>query len=312
MRSSVVGAATQVRTATRPETATSFGMTDTIDINGLRATTIVGALPHEREIAQPLGIDLHLDVDLRDAGSSDELGDTVHYGLVAERVVACVEESKDVLLERLVARIADEVLAFDRVDAVEVTLTKLRPPIPVDAVSTSVTIRRTRSEATMPPATSHRALVALGSNLGDRQGYLRLAVARLGHVVAQSQVYETAPVGGPGGQDPYLNMVVEVETSLDPFALLRRCQLIEAEAMRQRVVRWGPRTLDVDIIFFDDMRIVSDELTVPHPRHAERRFVLAPLSDIAPERCPDGWDTELPPDDVRAVGPLAPDPASEA
>ena len=284
-------------------------MTDTIDINGLRATTIVGALPHEREIAQPLGIDLHLEVDLRDAGSSDELGDTVHYGLVAERAVACVEEAKDVLLERLVARIADEVLAFDRVDAVEVTLTKLRPPIPVDATSTAVTIRRTRSEATMPPATSHRAFLALGSNLGDRLHYLRFAVSRLGHVVAMSQVYETAPVGGPDEQGPYLNMVVEVETSLDPFALLRRCQLIEAEAMRQRVVHWGPRTLDVDIVFFDDMRIESEELTVPHPRHAERRFVLAPLSEIAPQRCPDRWDAVLPPDEVRPIGPLPLDPA---
>ena len=118
-------------------------------------------------------------------------------------------------------------------------------------------------------------------------------------------MYETAPVGGPDGQGPYLNMVVAVETSLDPYALLRRCQRIEAEAMRQRAVRWGPRTLDVDIVMFDDMTIDSEELTVPHPRFAERRFVLAPLSDIAPERCPDGWDATLPPDDVRALGPLA-------
>ncbi|MEM8747466.1 MAG: 2-amino-4-hydroxy-6-hydroxymethyldihydropteridine diphosphokinase [Actinomycetota bacterium] len=273
-------------------------------MTGLRAVTIVGALPHEREIEQPLRVDLELAVDLHDAGLTDELGDTVNYGSVADRVVACVEESKDVLLERLVARIADEVLQFDRVEGVTVTLTKLRPPLSVDAESTAVTIRRTRAELSVPPHTAHRAFVALGSNLGDREGYLRQAIESLGNVVAESQVYETAPVGGPDGQGPYLNMVVEVETSLDPYALLRRCQRIEAEAMRQRAVRWGPRTLDVDIVMFDDMTIDSEELTVPHPRFAERRFVLAPLSDIAPERCPDGWDATLPPDDVRALGPL--------
>ncbi|MEM9748121.1 MAG: 2-amino-4-hydroxy-6-hydroxymethyldihydropteridine diphosphokinase [Actinomycetota bacterium] len=278
--------------------------TDTILVTGLRAVTIVGALPHEREIEQPLRVDLELAVDLHDAGLTDELGDTVNYGSVADRVVACVEESKDVLLERLVARIADEVLQFDRVEGVTVKLTKLRPPLSVDAESTAVTIRRTRAELSVPPHTAHRAFVALGSNLGDREGYLRQAIESLGNVVAESQVYETAPVGGPDGQGPYLNMVVEVETSLDPYALLRRCQRIEAEAMRQRAVRWGPRTLDVDIVMFDDMTIDSEELTVPHPRFAERRFVLAPLSDIAPERCPDGWDATLPPDDVRALGPL--------
>lgn len=280
-------------------------MADRIDISGIRAVTIVGALPHEREIPQPLGIDLSLEVDLRDAGRTDELGDTVHYGLVADRVVAAVEESKDILLERLVARIADEVLTFDRVDAVEVELTKLRPPLAVDAATTSVRLRRTRADAQATAHTTHRAFVALGSNLGDRESYLRLGVRGLGHVVNMSSVYETDPIGGPDDQGAYLNMVVEVETSLDPFALLRRCQRIEAEAMRQRVVHWGPRTLDVDIIQFDDVSIVSDDLIVPHERFAERRFVLEPLGEIAPDRCPTGWADTLEPGGVYRRGPLA-------
>ncbi len=280
-------------------------MGDRIEVNGIRAVTIVGALPHEREIPQPLTIDVSFDVDLRDAGRSDELGDTVHYGLVADRVVAVVEESKDILLERLVARIADEVLAFDRVEAVDVTLTKVRPPIAVDAVNTAVKIRRTRAEADMPAQTVHRAYIALGSNLGDREAYLRLGVRGLGHVTKLSNVYETDPVGGPDDQGAYLNMVVEIETSLDPFALLRRCQRIEAEAMRQRVVHWGPRTLDVDIVLFDDLEMTSDELTIPHPRFAERRFVLAPLADIASDRCPADWESNLAPMGVRLHGPLS-------
>lgn len=280
-------------------------MADRIDISGIRAVTIVGALPHEREIPQPLGIDLSLEVDLRDAGRTDELGDTVHYGLVADRVVAAVEESKDILLERLVARIADEVLMFDRVDAVEVELTKLRPPLAVDAATTSVRLRRTRGDAQVTAHTTHRAYIALGSNLGDRESYLRLGVRGLGRVTNMSSVYETDPIGGPDDQGAYLNMVVEVETSLDPFALLRRCQRIEGEAMRQRVVHWGPRTLDVDIIQFDDVSIASPELMVPHERFSERRFVLEPLAEIAPDRCPTGWDDTLEPGGVYRRGPLA-------
>ena len=285
--------------------ATLGAMGDRIDISGLRAVTIVGALPHEREISQPLQIDLSLEVDLRDAGRTDELGDTVHYGLVADRVVAAVEESKDILLERLAARIAAEVLTFDRVDAVDVELTKLRPPIAVDATSTSVRIRRTRADADLPAHTVNTAYVALGSNLGDRESFLRLGVLGLGHVTAISSVYETDPVGGPDDQGAYLNMVVEVETSLDPFALLRRCQRIESEAMRQRVVRWGPRTLDVDIIQFGDVAIDSEDLVVPHPRFGDRRFVLEPLAEIAPDRCPAGWDATLDPGGVHRRGPLA-------
>jgi dihydroneopterin aldolase/2-amino-4-hydroxy-6-hydroxymethyldihydropteridine diphosphokinase len=277
---------------------------DRIEINGLRATSIVGALPHERLIPQPLQVDLALEVDLTDAGRSDELGDTVDYGAVADRVVEVVEERKDVLLERLVAAIAEEVVALDRVDAVDVTLTKLRPPLAVDAASTAVHVRRTRAEMDVVDQRDHVALLALGSNLGDREGFLRFAVGELGHVTAMSDVYETAPVGGPHDQGPYLNMVVEVRTTLDPFALLRRCQRIEAGALRQRVVHWGPRTLDVDILFYDDVTIDSPALTIPHPHQADRRFVLGPLSDIAPGRCPPGWDERLPRHGVERRGPL--------
>ena len=283
----------------------TVGVADQIEISGLRAVTIVGALPHEREIPQPLEIDLAFDVDLHDAGHNDELGDTVHYGLVADRVVAVVEESKDILLERLVSRIADEVLAFDRVEAVDVRLTKVRPPLAVDAVSTSVRIRRTRAEAAAPAHSSHTAYIALGSNLGDREAYLRLGVGGLGHVTAMSDVFETDPVGGPDDQGPFLNMVVEIETSLDPSALLRRCQRIEAEAMRQRIVHWGPRTLDVDIVLYEGVTMASDDLTIPHPRFAERPFVLAPLADIAPDRCPADWEHTLDLDGIRRVGQLS-------
>lgn len=155
-----------------------------------------------------------------------------------------------------------------------------------------------------------RAAVALGSNLGDRVAHLRHGVARLddghlGHVVAQSQVFETEPVGGPDNQGPYLNMVVLLDTSLAPHELLAGLLTIERERGRVREVRWGPRTLDLDIVFYDELVMDDDDLTLPHPRHAERRFVLEPLAEVAPERCPPGWRESAPPLAVYGRGPLA-------
>ena len=105
---------------------------DRILIDDLRVLTVIGALAHEREIAQPIRIDLSIGVDLHEAGRSDDLAATVHYGLVCERVTELARDSKDILLERLAAKVADVVLEFDLVDEVEVTLTKLRPPIAED------------------------------------------------------------------------------------------------------------------------------------------------------------------------------------
>jgi dihydroneopterin aldolase/2-amino-4-hydroxy-6-hydroxymethyldihydropteridine diphosphokinase len=278
---------------------------DTIAIRGLVVTTVVGVLPHERAAAQPVRIDLDLFVDLRDAGRTDELADTANYGDVAERVAAVVREAKDLLLERLADRVAEMVVAIDRVEAVDVTITKLRPPIPEQLDSTAVRIRRRRRDFEILGRDPHLAILALGSSLGDREGYLRFAVTSFPDLQSMSQVFETDPVGGPDGQDTYLNMVIAVHTMLDPYALLRRCRQVEAEALRQRVVHWGPRTLDIDVLFYDDIRIDDPHLTIPHPRYAERRFVLAPLAEIAPQRCPADWDEILSPEGVHPRGPLA-------
>ncbi len=281
---------------------------DRIEINRLRVTAVVGVLPHEREQAQPLELDIALDVDLRRAGNSDALAHTVHYGLVTDRAAAIVRREQPQLLERLAELIAQDALSFEGVAAAAVTIRKLRPPIAEDVANTSVHVRRQQHSCDAPASArpSQRAIIALGSNLGDRSSYLNLAVEHFApHVVAMSQVFETAPIGGPDQQDAFLNMVIAVETDLDPYALLRRCHSIEAEANRVRTVRWGPRTLDVDVLFYGSTVIASDELTVPHPRTFERRFVLAPLAEVAPELCPTDWQTTLPPDDVTAIGQLS-------
>jgi len=135
-----------------------------------------------------------------------------------------------------------------------------------------------------------RALLALGSNLGDRVRYLQDAVALLPDVAAVSPVYETDPVGGPDGQGPYLNMVVRLDTTLDAHELLELCHRLEEKASRKRIVRWGPRTLDVDVLWVDGETVDEPDLTVPHPRMQDRPFVLAPLGDVAPDLVPDGWE----------------------
>lgn len=128
-----------------------------------------------------------------------------------------------------------------------------------------------------------RSFVALGSNLGDKRGYLRMAVEFLPGVVAVSPVYETEPVGGPSGQDAYLNCVVELDTDIPPRELFEICIDIERGAGRERRERWGPRTLDIDILLYGDMVVDEPDLHIPHKRMYERRFVLAPLRDLAPD-----------------------------
>jgi 2-amino-4-hydroxy-6-hydroxymethyldihydropteridine diphosphokinase len=147
-----------------------------------------------------------------------------------------------------------------------------------------------------------RAFLGLGSNLGDRRRRLRDAVAAIPDVVAVSRVYETAPVGGPD-QGAYLNVVVRLETDKSPRELLEVCREREAAAQRVRTVRWGPRTLDVDVLWVDGETVDDPDLIVPHPRMFERAFVLMPLRDVAPDLIPADF-VDPPIDDVRVLGPL--------
>ena len=136
-----------------------------------------------------------------------------------------------------------------------------------------------------PVRRPRRAFLALGSNLGDRVQYLRDAVATLRDVglVAASPVYETEPVGGPADQDSFLNLVVELRTDRTPHDLLGVCHRLETAAGRVRDERWGPRTLDVDVLWIEGVAVDEPDLVVPHPRLWERRFVVAPLHDLAPD-----------------------------
>jgi len=131
-----------------------------------------------------------------------------------------------------------------------------------------------------------RAFLGMGSNVGDRRRFLSDAIDSLSGVVAVSPLYETDPVGGPP-QDAFLNVVVELATVLTPRQLLGVAHRLESAAGRVRGERWGPRTLDVDVLLVGDLSIDEPDLVVPHPRMWERRFVLAPLADLAPDLVPD-------------------------
>jgi 2-amino-4-hydroxy-6-hydroxymethyldihydropteridine diphosphokinase len=148
-----------------------------------------------------------------------------------------------------------------------------------------------------------RALLGLGSNLGDSWSLLREAVGSLSGVTAVSPVYRTEPMGGPGGQEPYFNIVVEIDTELTARQLLGVCHRLESAADRVRSVRWGPRTLDVDILWMDGVTVHEADLQVPHPRMRVRRFVMAPLAAVAPDVAGEGWE-DAAEGRVELVGPL--------
>ena len=144
-----------------------------------------------------------------------------------------------------------------------------------------------------------RAFLGLGSNMGDRLGYLKDAVASIEDCVAVSGVYETEPVGGPE-QGHYLNAVVELDTRRSARGLLELCRALESSAERVRETRWGPRTLDVDVLWVDGETVDQLDLVVPHPRMFERAFVMAPLQELAPDLA-QGW-TDHTASDCRRLG----------
>jgi len=133
----------------------------------------------------------------------------------------------------------------------------------------------------------HVATLGLGANLGDRLRSLQSAVDLLAaegvRAVASSRVWETDPAGGPPDQPPYLNAVIRTETQAAPQEALAACNRVEAELGRTREVRWGPRTIDIDVLLYDELIVNEPRLTIPHPRMTERSFVVLPLLELDPD-----------------------------
>lgn len=256
---------------------------DQIRLAGLVVRGHHGVYEHERRDGQDFVVDVVLHLDTRPAASTDDLARTVHYGELAQALAAVVAGEAVDLLETLAARLAAQALRDERVRAADVTVHKPSAPIPLTFADVSVTVRRGRRTC----APNRRAVLALGANLGDRRATLQSAVEALAdadgvRVVVVSPVVETDPVGGPEQPD-YLNAVVLVDTTLDLHELLATCRRIEQAHGRERRVRWGARTLDIDIVTVEGATCRDDVLELPHPRAAQRAFVLAPWAAVDPD-----------------------------
>jgi dihydroneopterin aldolase/2-amino-4-hydroxy-6-hydroxymethyldihydropteridine diphosphokinase len=259
---------------------------DRITLTGLRAFAHHGVLEHERAEGQTFVIDLTIHLNLAKAAAGDDLDQTVHYGVLAEQVVAAVERDPVDLIETVAERVAEVALAYDSVELVEVTVHKPGAPISVPFADVSVTIFRGRPFSFGTPA-----VVAFGSNLGDREDTILEAVSELAstpgvNLVALSPLVETIALR-VDGLDPdaprYVNAVALVTSTLEPPALLEALQRIENAHGRERTERWGDRTLDLDLIDFGGVELQTADLTLPHPRAHERDFVLRPWLAVDPD-----------------------------
>ncbi len=250
---------------------------DRIHIEDLTVFANHGVLPEETKLGQKFLLSLTLYLPAGTAGARDELDDSVDYGAVCAFATAYTKEHPrktiEAASEDLAAALLDQ---WPKLAGVGLTLKKPWAPVglPLETVSFQITRRW------------HTAYIALGSNLGDKKGYLDGAVAALGRVrgcrVEQVSPYlVTAPYGGVE-QDDFLNACLSLRTWLTPQALLDVLHRIEQDAHRERTVRWGPRTLDLDLLLYDDAVFETSDLVVPHVEMHKRTFVLEPLRQIAP------------------------------
>ncbi|HEY3364196.1 MAG TPA: 2-amino-4-hydroxy-6-hydroxymethyldihydropteridine diphosphokinase [Symbiobacteriaceae bacterium] len=249
-------------------------MSDRIVLSGMRFFGYHGVLPEENRLGQTFFVDVELYAGLQAAGAADDLRETINYAEVYALTKEILEGPSLKLIEAVAERVAQAVLKAHPVSAIVVRVHKPGAPIPGHFDDVTVEIRRRRL-----------AYLSLGSNLGDRLEYLAEAARLLEddhvRVVRVSSVCETVPQGKTD-QPMYLNVGAAVETDLAPHDLLRRLQQVERTLGRVRSERWGPRTVDIDLILYGPAVIRTDDLVVPHPRVAERAFVLIPLLEIDP------------------------------
>ena len=250
---------------------------DRIEIQDLVVFANHGVLKEEKAMGQKFVISLSLFADMQKAAGTDDINEAVNYAEVCEFVTEFTKKNRCKLIEAAAENIATALLlCYPLLSRVDVKLKKPWAPVGLPLGSIGVSISRSR----------HTAYIGVGSNMGDKKGYLDFAVKKLTEsdicrVRKVSGYITTEPVGDVE-QDDFLNACIALETVLSPGELLEFLQTIENEAGRERTVHWGPRTLDLDLLLYDDAVIFTDDLTVPHPEMTKRRFVLEPLAEIAP------------------------------
>jgi dihydroneopterin aldolase/2-amino-4-hydroxy-6-hydroxymethyldihydropteridine diphosphokinase len=250
---------------------------DYISVKDLEIYGYHGVLEAEKQQGQFFYISLDAFFSLLKAGQSDVLEESVSYADMCYTVERVVKKERFDLIEALAERIAHELLTtYPLLESIRVKVKKPHAPIGRPVKYASVTIERAW----------HKAYISMGSNIGDVKGNLNGAIAALNEmntvrVTKVSKFIETKP-WGVMDQANFLNGAIEIETLLSPQLLMSALLLVEKNLGRERIIHWGPRTLDLDIIFYDDL-ISNDPIVIlPHPRMEQRMFVLEPLCEIAP------------------------------
>lgn len=250
---------------------------DKIHIKNLEIYARHGVFPEENVLGQKFLVSAVMYTSTREAGKTDDLTKSIHYGEVSHFIKKFMEDNTCKLLETVVEKLAEEMLlTIPGLEKVNLELKKPWAPVGLPLETVSVEIERQW----------HRAYIALGSNMGDKKAYLKMGVDGLAatkgcRVKKVSDFITTAPYGVLD-QDDFLNGAMEIRTLLTPKELLDRLHEIEQDANRERILRWGPRTLDLDILMYDDLVLDTEDLHIPHIEMHKRDFVLKPMRQIAP------------------------------
>lgn len=250
---------------------------DEICISNLEVFCHHGVFEEENTLGQKFLVSAVLYTDTRRAGKSDELEYSIHYGEVCHTIKKIMEGRNYKLLEAVAETLADRLLhQYDRLQKIKLEIKKPWAPImlPIDTVS--VVIERGW----------HKVALSIGSNMGERKEHLDYAVSALSECpdhrnLRVSSYLETEPYGYTE-QDPFLNACIVLETLMTPEELLAQIHAIEQAQGRERKIHWGPRTLDIDILFYDQAVIEEPDLCIPHPEIPLREFVLQPLEELEP------------------------------
>lgn len=250
---------------------------DEIHIENLEIFANHGVFQEETNLGQKFLVSLVLYVDTRKAGKTDCLEESIHYGEVSHFITTYTKKHTRKLIEAAAEDLAEALLLHYPL-LKGVTLELKKPWAPVGLPLETVSVKITRFW--------HRAYLGLGSNLGNKQAYLDQAVkaleeAKCCRVAKVSSYLVTEPYGGVE-QDDFLNACLALDTLLSPQELLEQLHVIEQAAHRERLIHWGPRTLDLDILLYDDENLETEDLIIPHVEMHKREFVLKPLSEIAP------------------------------
>lgn len=250
---------------------------DQIKITDLEVFANHGVFSEENKLGQKFLVSAVLYTDTRKAGKTDDLTASIHYGEVSAFITKYMKEHTYQLLERVAETLAEEMLkSISGLCKIDLEIKKPWAPVGLPLKTVSVKISREW----------HTTYVALGSNIGDSETYLNEAVEKIGQIptctVEKVSSYLVTEPYGVTDQPDFLNACLKLRTLLYPEELLKELNRIEKEAGRERIIHWGPRTLDLDILLYDDIVLEEDDLCIPHVEMHKRSFVLEPLAEIAP------------------------------